>query len=153
MLWIRREGGGAGALGGVRIHCRACHVRRAQDRNLSRISQGHGREREGAFMSPSSSAQRLSRGKLAPEMECIQRKMWNRLLLHVCPSLTSAPWPPWPPCAFLSPTGRLHARPRLAPCCSVTGAGACSVLRRFQRVKTQHFRKQAPLSFGPPLGQ
>lgn len=70
--------GGKGGGRGVRIHCRACHVRWAQDRNLQRISQGRERKGEGALMSQSSSAQRLSRGKLAPEIERIKRKMWKR---------------------------------------------------------------------------
>lgn len=74
----KSSGGGVGC---ERIHCRACHVRWAPDRNLQRISQGREREGEGAFMSQSSSAQQLSRGKLALEIECIKREMWKRLLL------------------------------------------------------------------------
>lgn len=102
----------------MRIHCRACHVRWAQDRNLQRISQGREREGEGALMSQSSSAQQLSRGKLAPEIERIKRKMWKRRLLHEHPSLPAGLWPL---SAFHSPTGRLHARSRLAPGCPLTG--------------------------------
>lgn len=112
---------GKGGGRGERIHCRACHVRWAQDRNLQRISQGREREGEGALMSQSSSAQRLSRGKLAPEIERIKGRMWKPRLLHEHPSLPAALWP-LP--AFHSPTGRLHARPRLAPCCPLTGDAA-----------------------------
>lgn len=52
------------------------------DRHWAEICGGSvrsARRKGGSFMSQSSSAQQLSRGKLAPEIECIWREMWKRL--------------------------------------------------------------------------
>lgn len=48
-----KSGGGTGwRVGGERIHCRACHVRWAPDRNLQRISQGAREGRRGSLHEP-----------------------------------------------------------------------------------------------------